>query len=527
MAGAITAAVVGAAGAAYSADQANKRAKKAAKAANAPQTNEPFQGQWLAPMGGRWLESQSTLVDQAMHRNNTRFNGGGSPSDAHGAGGGGGGRRGRRGGGGGGGNGGGGGRGSGSMYGGIYDAAMGQVGGANPAVQAGNDFTQEVLGSDSFAGRNQYNEDLYSRLGNASFDQPIEALSAFLAGGQNYGGGKGGGRGGGGFRMSAGASGGGAPAHPTSPGGVIPDTMDQDSWFNDRVKEIWDPSQMDPANNPTLKPYIDALTADSDHAFRKQLGDLKAGLEGAGRMGTGFSIATRNNAAENATRALNAELAGVYMNDYNNAWDRRMSSMGEVSARDKAAMADLTDRYGIDQNAAASRAASAASAQSAMQAAQLQYQLGMRGQDLGALEMMMGHQQFGLGQLQGLGNQLTAEQQSTLGNIDDLTGAGLSPLQYALGAAGGQANAEASARAAANARAAQGLANRRFDFERGVYEDQFAQNTLDHAFANMARFGGMGGTSTGPQVTPNLTDPFGAAVMGGVGAYSAVRGAQG
>lgn len=327
----------------------------------------------------------------------------------------------------------------------------------DPLTRQAKDYLSLTLGGASggemglFANNPVY-RDLYGRLGGASFDRGADLLTGFLAENPS----KGQGATGGGTAARRGATGGGTAAKAAlSPeersarrdeinarlaeraampatgrsavsggtrlpdgrtiarpapagggqGGVPPDTVGgSDSFFAQQVKGLWDPSAMDPANNPALAPYIEQLTRrmnEQKQAQLDQVSDQYAGLGGFGSSGKALEAARTRSGADDA---LASALAGVYMEDYGNAWNRRMQGLDMTNTRDLAAMGDLTTRYGIDQSTAAQRDAAAAASGAQLQAMEMQRELGMRGQDLEAIGMMLGHDRAGLGMLAGLGD---------------------------------------------------------------------------------------------------------------------------
>jgi len=296
---------------------------------------------------------------------------------------------------------------------------------ANPSqgVRDAQDYGHDILtgGTDEepFA-RNPILNDLYGRLGGADFDRSQNLLEGFLGG--RYGGAGGGNQnatgngqvptsqiwtgnpsGGTGGWGGSGSSGGSS----SSGGGVIPDSMDDESsWFNEQVRALFDPSALDPANDPTLQPLLETLRRDSRESLgdqMDQIGDEATGLNMYG--GSGFQV-ERGRARGDAEAGLADAEARTLYQSRNDAMLRRMQSMGLVSERDLAAMQDRTQRYGIDASASAAGAGAAASAA-----------LGNRSLDLQAILGLQGMDQFGLGALGDLGGALTGDQRFAAGTL--------------------------------------------------------------------------------------------------------------
>lgn len=418
---AIAGAMIGAAGAAYAANQQKKAADKANKAANGPWSEVNRTEPWdeAMPYLSAALPHNLEIYEQAtrdlQNIKNKRASGGYSSG------------------------------GMGSYSGPNPDSVVGQdqkdiaarmkdlAMNGDPLTQQAKDYLSLTLGGAtggemSLFANNPVYRDLYGRLGGASFDRGADLLTGFLADNPSKGGGKttGGRPSGGGGGGLLGATGGGTAAKAArrhagggaqrrtiarpipvggGQGGVPPDTVGgSDSFFAQQVRALWDPSAMDPANNPALAPYIEQLTRrmnEQKQAQLDQVSDQYAGLGGFGSSGKALEAARTRSGADDA---LASALAGVYMEDYGNAWNRRMQGLDMTNTRDLAAMGDLTTRYGIDQSTAAQRDAAAASASAQLQAMEMQRELGMRGQDLEAIGMMLGHDRAGLGMLAGLGD---------------------------------------------------------------------------------------------------------------------------
>jgi hypothetical protein len=509
VAGAI--ALAGAAASAYGARKQSKAQKEAARAANAPQ--ESSRDPWLAPHltdhVGEILRQQNRL---ALGRLNNP-----EGAAAH--------LPGPVGGGGGGGGGGSGGEPSyGSQAGDVFNRVADWAGDYNsPFMESASGYVGNTLGTDNFAGRNAYLDDLSGRLGGASFDRSIGMFEDFLGSeleAPQLGGA------GGGFRAASYNFGGGGagPPVPEAGGGEIPDTMAQGGWVADRIRDLWDESRFDPANDPTLAPYVDALQREALEGYEQSVADLNASAEGAGRFGSGLYTATRARANEEYNEGLQAELARVYMGAREANLGRAMEGLGLASNRDLTAMGDLTAREGIAagerntaRSASASRAGAAASAASARYATDVQAALQSRGQNLEAIRSVMGMDQYGLSMLGQVGQGLSDEQQNVLGMVPGLEQANLLPLQQLLGAGQGLAGLESTAAGERNARTAVSAQNNALRWQQQVYQDQAAQREIDNYLRTIATIGGMGGTGTSPGAHVPVPSTSAAAVQGGLG----------
>lgn len=364
---------------------------------------------------------------------------------------------------------------------GLVGDVVDRAGNPSATLQAGQGYVQDVLGSgtdpDAPFARNSILNDLNSRLGGADFGRSQDLLAQFISGG-----------GGAGFTPSGGTAArqvgasstpaaaeaaaargeamtpssaalavrSGAPGGVRAPAAGIPDTMARGGFFADETRKFFDPSRLDPANDPTLAPYVDALEADLAEAFGERadlIGDRFSAANTFNSSARGLAL---GEASGEMDRALASELARVYMGSRQEALAAQERLLGQVSNRDVAAMADATNRYGIS-SAAGSAAAGNAAAQERLEA-QLAFErealgantdLTTRAQNLQAILGLGEMDRFGLGMLGDLGGQLSGEQANALGAIPGLEGVEQDWYGQALA---GQGGVDAANRAAASSR---------------------------------------------------------------------------
>lgn len=172
--------------------------------------------------------------------------------------------------------------------------------------------------------------------------------------------------------------------------GVIPDSTVGDGWFSENIHNLFDPSVLDPANNPTMQPTVDALQREAEESYWASMHNLTNQMEGAGRFGSGTYQMMQGMANEEYNEALQGQLANMYMQERNNALQRQMEALGLVNTRDIAAGQISSN----DRNAAMSaRAAGAANSAALAQQAELaREQMHLQG-----IGQMLQAQQFGLG----------------------------------------------------------------------------------------------------------------------------------
>lgn len=417
----------------------------------------------------------------------------------------------------------------------------------DPAYRSISDYLGRLFGgnaADPWGGTNPVLQGLAGKLGQISPDDANNYIHQLMGGGNQWGmwnpaGGSfgapapgsgfagAGGAGGGGGSYGGGGGGGSWNASAQS-GGMPPDTMAQNSFFANQMKAFFDPSRLDPASDPTMQPYLDAMRNEMMEGWKQQMGTLSAGAEGAGRFGSSFYKSMIGRAQDETMENYANQMAQQLFGARQNALEQQMQGLGLVNQRDLGSLDANVALSG--QRSAANSAAAAANAQ--LEAARLAADVNMRGQDLDAylggrgqdlqaiLGMMGGNNEL-MGLLGGIGQGLSSQQMQGLGNYADLLNLQMGGWDRTLGAAGtiGQLDAADAARRQAAAQ---------WEWQRG-WQDMFNQNQLLADYLNLlGGIGGMGGTQYGYNYMPGGNiDPNIAALLGGVGGITTGAGLYG
>ncbi len=284
----------------------------------------------------------------------------------------------------------------------------------NPYADAALPWIQQQFSGDMSA--NPWMRNLYGNVADVNMDESMAYLRDFLGGPPSGQGGVGGGNGGGGksvygntggsSRRTGSASGGGT-AIPNTGGGArgVPDSTVGSGWFSENIHDLFDPSRLDPANDPTMRPMVDAFQNESEESYYRSLQDLTNQMEGAGRYGSGSYQLARTAANEEYNEAVQNQLAQLYGGAREAALGRQMDALGLVNTRDIAA-----GQIAAQERAAAMAARSASSSQ-ADQMELARQQLRLQG-----ISQMMQGQQYGLG-MQGDMAQLMQQGQLGAGQL--------------------------------------------------------------------------------------------------------------
>lgn len=387
----------------------------------------------------------------------------------------------------------------------------------NPYQGMAQDYIGSMLGGSM--GTNPWMQNLYGNISGINLSEGMGMLEDFLGYGQGSGGkgGKGGGSkkpttgGGGAWRpagqgggYSGGGGGGGSYHSSSSSGGNIPDSTVGEGVFSREINEVLDDARLDPANDPTMQPMIDAIQRESEESYYSSLQELHAGLEGAGMFGSGMYQAMMNNRNEDYNEALQQTLAQQYQAARQAAQEHKMTALNMVNQRDIASA-----QIAAQESAAAGAAAAQADAIAA------QMEMHNKTLQLQGIGMALDAGKFGLG-LQG--DMASLMQQGQLGALQMGQGYGqLGMMGYdaaqgmagiglgALGAIGGMQQNLYNAQQQAN------QFNQQLAWQQQQYADQAPLNYLNSLINVMSGLNSMGGYD---QSMPYMPSSVGAAPQG-------------
>jgi hypothetical protein len=223
---------------------------------------------------------------------------------------------------------------------------------------------------------------LYGQTEGLDMDQGLGYLNDYLAGkpGGQSGGGSGSLR-----SKGLGGGGGGSTYRSSSSGGHVPDSTVGKGFFSEHINELFDPSRLDPANDPTMKPMIDNIQRESEESYWRAVTDLTNQAEGAGRYGGGLYQGMRSQHADEYHEALQGTMAAQYQHARDAALQRQMEALGLVNQRDM-----------HEGSLAAQLEAAGMSAAASGNSARLGFDAQMDANRLQAIQMMLGAGQFGM-----------------------------------------------------------------------------------------------------------------------------------
>lgn len=177
--------------------------------------------------------------------------------------------------------------------------------------------------------------------------------------------------------------------------------------FGQQARAVFDPSRLDPANDPTMAPYLAAMRSSMQEDLDRQLQDVGDEFAGAGMYGGSGLALERGYTRQKGLEDINAAIGTTLFNSRESALNRQMQALGEVNQRDIAGGGYASDerqsaasRAAADRDAAANRAWQSVENASDrdLQARDQQARLGLdqRGQNLSALGDMGVNSRFGM-----------------------------------------------------------------------------------------------------------------------------------
>lgn len=315
---------------------------------------------------------------------------------------------------------------------------------------------------------------------------------------------------------------GGYGSGPNGGYGGVPDTMADPSFFSSQTAKMFD----DPKNAADLQTVIDSMNADAQRGMYADLAQLDAASQGSGRLGgdTWKSVAGDTRRTADQTMLNNA--ANVRLTDRAQQTAAKLQALGLINQRDLGL---------LDANTSRANAATSAAAAGAGTAAQMA--IAQRAQDLNAIQSLMQGEQFNIGQLGGVGQQLSSDRLGSLGMVPGLEGIGLSGLNQANSAAGNDVALAGQQAGIREAQIGAGAQRAALNQQAGIFNATQQQGAVNSYLQTILGIGGMGGTShtAGVNVQPGLgISPTGSALQGalggaatGYGLYSQYRNAGG
>lgn len=413
----------------------------------------------------------------------------------------------------------------------------------NPFSQSASQYQQDILGGNPI-GNNPFMQTIHGVTSGLDPSGMLSQLENYGQTGSATGGKSSGGRSVGGGATGSGtvfkrgitgknnASGGRSNNPQPSPqgggGSRVPDTVGgQNTFFAQQMRDLFDPKHLDPANDPTLQPVIDAMQREGSEDYLHNIEGLQSQLEGQGRMGGGLYQAMIGQQTEEQQEAISQAIAAQYMGAYQAQQGRRMEGLGMTNTRDISAMNDATQRYGIDSSAASARSSAAMAAAEAAEGRKLQ-----------AMGMNMNAQLGLLGLAGQMGSTLQQGQSDAMatgvgyGNLGmsgyntgiNAGNLGMNAIQYQGQVGQGMANMGQNQQNAANAAAAQAERDR---YNRGQQELANQQDAMNDYLNILMGIGGMGGDTYTQDPGGNFApiDVGAATASGAAGGYFGGAGA--
>lgn len=117
----------------------------------------------------------------------------------------------------------------------------------------------------------------------------------------------------------------------------VPDSSLGDDEFYNQAQFFLDDARLDPANDPTLQPMIDAIQRESLQDYKNSVANLQLQAEGGSRFGRDYYMAALGRSNEQYNEGMQSTLANVYFGAREGALNNRMQMLGLGNQRDIAA----------------------------------------------------------------------------------------------------------------------------------------------------------------------------------------------
>lgn len=377
----------------------------------------------------------------------------------------------------------------------VQTDLQGRMGGVT-LDRAGSHFDRWVGSPESYYGDGGQREQSSAGQSSGAYGSPGSATSRGTA------------HGGGGSRPTAGQSFGYgyAPGERRSSGRQGGAQAEMDFFLDD--------ARLDPADDPTMQSYLDALEREALERREDDLNLVAGRYDRGGMFGSSLRAleqgGIRDDYEENLLNANAAALFGAR----NDALDRRLDATGMMSGAELTREQIAAQRAASASAAAASRYGTDKSYDLGMAGLDLERALGFRGQDIGIAQNLMSNDQFGLGMLGGIGADVANQQMGAAGQLGGLAQLGGGMLSDAAGLQNQFGIADAQNRTQ------RGIANA----GRGLQRDMFNANAqFGHLNDYLSLFMGPGATfgqrnTTGPNPYLGAAGAVGNPWVAGLGA---------
>lgn len=114
----------------------------------------------------------------------------------------------------------------------------------------------------------------------------------------------------------------------------VPDSTIGPKKYSQNAEWFLDDSRLDPANDPTLKPVIDAMQTESEEDYWRSTRDLRDAAASRNLLGSGVYSDRMGRAREEFNEAQQATIANLYNSARENALNRRLEVTNQINQRD-------------------------------------------------------------------------------------------------------------------------------------------------------------------------------------------------
>lgn len=114
----------------------------------------------------------------------------------------------------------------------------------------------------------------------------------------------------------------------------IPDSTLRPGGYTQNAEWFLDDDRLDPANDPTLQPVVDAMQRESEEDYWRSVKQMRDSSARNNLLGSDYWQTAQINASEEFSEAQSQALANLYNNVRENALNRRLGVLDQINTRD-------------------------------------------------------------------------------------------------------------------------------------------------------------------------------------------------
>lgn len=131
--------------------------------------------------------------------------------------------------------------------------------------------------------------------------------------------------------------GGGKSESESKSGNLVPDSTIGKKEYSNNIKWFLDEERLDPMNDPTMQPVLDAMKREAEEDFWNRTRDLRDQAASRSLLGTDYWTYQKGRAREEFDEGMQSNIASLMHDSRTRAEQQRLAALGQVNERDIAA----------------------------------------------------------------------------------------------------------------------------------------------------------------------------------------------